>query len=157
MANHMYFGETLTVSIQDDAATPNSYTVGVIQDVTITAAWDLKTLYGAGSIKRQGAARTNFKVDVEAKYGEFDGSLILAIMGEDGTPASSGNGITDSPYPEYFTIEGTVTATDGTNTYKVTVEDVVFHNLAWNFTPEEFIVEDIKGEGADVKVTQPSA
>lgn len=154
MVEYAFPAPIATATIKDSAA--GTIPIGLLKDVELGVEFDLKDLYGGGSILRQAVFRCNAKVPVTIKRGKFDGAFMLAVTGEDGTPATSGNGITDSISPELFDIEVTLTAVeDDTKTIKVKAEEIAISTFKVAIdTNGDWVLTDMTGTGKDLVVTQ---
>ena len=163
MNTNQFFADTMTVNIIGGNTT---YTVGTLKNTELNAKWDLKPLYGIGSIKRQAIAKKDLVVDVRCKYAKFDGQLIGAIMGNNTTAdqdasggASSGRTryqITDTTTVQTFTLQGTVTAKNGSTTFDAYVTEVAFEGIPIVWPEGEWQNFDLVGQGDDLAISTDS-
>lgn len=142
MPEKVFRGQTATVSIDKDGT---DVVVGVLQDFEVSVQFDDEELLGQ-SIKIVDRQRTRVGVNVTATFGAFDLEGIKDVIGYDGTNGE----IEDTPEPPKFTVNVNASSVDGNETIDGDVKDVVFEELSLSFGNDDYVTEDLTGEGTDL-------
>lgn len=144
MAEKVFRGQTATVSIETDSGT--DVVVGVLQDFEVSVEFDDEELLGQ-SIKIVDRQRTRVGVNITASFASFDVEGIKDIIGYD----DSNEEIEDTPQPPRFKVTVDAESVDGTETLNGDVTDVIFSELSLSWGNDDYITEDLTGEGRDLK------
>lgn len=157
MAQTSFFFDFMTVEFKQGSTT---LSVGVLQDVTITAGVEHVELYGAGSIKREDVVRRKLSVDVSCKTAKFHPNVLGYWMGTrnadkdiDGAAkiGSTQGQVTDSNTVVLFTLTGTLTGKNA-EAFKAKASNVYFENINFGGSAGEYCSLDLKGKGDDFTI-----
>ncbi len=144
MAEKVFRGQTATVSVETSSGT--NVVVGVLQDFEVGVEFDDEELLGQ-SIKVVDRQRTRVGVSISASFAKFDVAGIKDIIGYDDT----NNEIEDTPEPPKFTVTVDAESVDGSETLNADVTGVIFSELSLSFGNDDYITEDLTGEGTDLE------
>lgn len=145
MAAEPYYGDSMTLTATD----PQSGDVPVagLQSVSVMLSADHVELFTADSIKREAVKKRELSIPIEVEYAKFDKTFAEWWMGV----TSAGSSISDTSDVALFSIDGTITSSDGSTTLEITVDDVYFEEMPiWESTEGEFISQSLSGTGSDV-------
>ena len=156
-----YHADTGALVIQDDGGSSTyvdtANVVAVLKDVDVNGEFELSSLYGMDSIKRQKIARTKLTVSVRARFARWNGELLGQIAGtETADKDAQGNtsvgrtriSVADTNTPNLFNM--LVTLTEGTDTFACWITNIAFKNLPMKLPEGEWVEMDLEGEAADI-------
>lgn len=137
--------------------TSGSETVAIGKGAEFKVTFKYNELYGFKSIKRQGVAKYEARVEVKIKAAKFDKSLASGLAKSygftlNGSGSSTAASITDTNSVGTFTVVGACTGSDST-VMTLTVADVYFEDLPFNASENEWIVFDVSGVGSDLTIS----
>lgn len=143
MAEKVFRGQTATVTVENGSGT--EVTVGVLQDFEVSIQFEDEELLGQ-SIKIVDRQRTRVGVNVTGSFAAFDVEGIKELIGYDDT----NDKLKDSPQPPKFTVKVDATSKDGNETLNADITEVVFEELSISWSNDDYVTEDLTGEGKDL-------
>lgn len=144
MAAENYFGDTMTVAVETEDASPVTIPVGSAKQVQAIATKEHVRLDSADSILREAIAGRAFNVDVIIGVAAFDATFAQEWLGGDGTAASTP---TDDNSVATFELTATATGDAGT-THTVVIDGIAFPSLPLLDMQEgQWVVHNYQGDG----------
>ena len=147
MTTHAYYADDSTLDLETDEAAENVPTAG-LQNIEITAAVDIVTLFTGDSIKPEAKKQHEFQPTVEIGFSKFDPELVKEWMGGDGPSSTS---MEDTSDPAMFTINAEFESAGGDETIECEVTGITFDEMPLIAASRgEFVQWDLSGEAMDI-------
>jgi hypothetical protein len=145
------FANRCTAKIAGSSGTPAAFAFAVMKDIEITWSADHVPVFGFGSIRRQGVAKHQQKVQVKVGSMKFNPAITSSVAWWSYITGPTNGGATneDTNSVKLFDVDGYFTFEDG-QVLHGTVYSVFFPNLSFKGSEGQWVKLDVTGEGSYV-------